>query len=360
MFRIFGTTSFTLIQYINAMCNGFTIIVIYLICTELSRKYKINRLLSIVLSMTFVTLPLLSVFIYGDISSLFFSLLSVYFLMIYKRKGKEQYALASAIFLGTAYMLRMNTLIFMIASIIYLVLDIITSKKEIMIIAKKILVIIGFLIIVIVPTTVAKNYYLKKHNLNKNNGFPVTGWMYMGMQVAFSSPGWYNMNIAQYAFEDIEFTKFAYSLALKERTLYFLQNPKDMIIFYGKKTASMWTENTYSGIHYNLSNNAKKIEGKNLEEIDNNLRNFRKIVYIYQKALILIIFGSSIIVIWRGRKDISNELIFLLTIFIGGFLFQTMWEAKSRYIISYIVVLIPIASIMINKKKKEIKNELTK
>ena len=43
------------------------------------------------------------------------------------------------------------------------------------------------------------------------------------------------------------------------------------------------------------------------------------------------------------------EIIFLITIFIGGFAFHILWEAKSRYIIPYIVVLIPVAAISINK-----------
>ena len=60
----------------------------------------------------------------------------------------------------------------------------------------------------------------------------------------------------------------------------------------------------------------------------------------------------------QNRKNLSNELILLVTIFIGGFLFHVMWEAKSRYIIPYIIVLIPVATICINKiqfkfKRKE-------
>ena len=48
-------------------------------------------------------------------------------------------------------------------------------------------------------------------------------------------------------------------------------------------------------------------------------------------------------------------MLFLITIFIGGFAFHILWEAKSRYIIPYIVVLIPVATIHMrkfNRKKK--------
>ena len=50
----------------------------------------------------------------------------------------------------------------------------------------------------------------------------------------------------------------------------------------------------------------------------------------------------------KNRKNLTIELIFLVTIFLGGFGFHILWEAKSRYIIPYIVVLIPVASVMIS------------
>ena len=50
----------------------------------------------------------------------------------------------------------------------------------------------------------------------------------------------------------------------------------------------------------------------------------------------------------QNRKNLSLELILLVTIFLGGFCFHILWEAKSRYIIPYIVVLIPVASVMIS------------
>lgn len=92
LFRILGSTSFYVIAYFNAICNGMTILAIYLICKELSKKYNINKYLAIVLITTFVTLPLLSVFIYGDLSSLTFALFAIYFIMKYTREEKNIYA----------------------------------------------------------------------------------------------------------------------------------------------------------------------------------------------------------------------------------------------------------------------------
>mgnify|MGYP003375389639 FL=1 len=72
--------------------------------------------------------------------------------------------------------------------------------------------------------------------------------------------------------------------------------------------------------------------------------------------MLLLICVSSVLGLIRYRKNLSLEVILLLTIFVGGFTFHLLWEAKSRYIIPYIVVLIPLASLYMPKREK-IKNE---
>ena len=128
--------------------------------------------------------------------------------------------------------------------------------------------------------------------------------------------------------------------------------------FYISKNVSMWAENTYSAIWYNQSFNFTPEAKPQIEkqDLDNKLYEIKDGVVIYQKALVLLIFGIAILVMIKYRKDLSNEVLLLVTIFIGGFLFHTLWEAKSRYIISYILVLIPIASIIVADKisKEEI------
>ena len=70
----------------------------------------------------------------------------------------------------------------------------------------------------------------------------------------------------------------------------------------------------------------------------------------------LIIFGRALFVLIQNRKNISNELILLVTIFIGGFFFHILWEGKSRYILPYVLRILPLACIGIKSLKKERKN----
>ena len=81
----------------------------------------------------------------------------------------------------------------------------------------------------------------------------------------------------------------------------------------------------------------------------------RNCAQIFLKAWLIIVFGNILIFLIINRKDISNEAMLLLLCFIGGFLFHILWEGKSRYVIPYIVILIPLASVQIDFSKKKIK-----
>ena len=102
------------------------------------------------------------------------------------------------------------------------------------------------------------------------------------------------------------------------------------------KISSMWTENTYSAVRNNTVKNY-------------NLEWLIKPLTFYQKVLLILIGLCSFIILFQNRKNISLELLLLITVFVGGFLFHVLWEAKSRYIIPYIVILIPVVSIKVKQ-----------
>lgn len=335
IYKIAHTDSIITLRILNIIYNMLIVFALYKISKQL--KYKTNSVLLFTLILTFITIPMLSTFIYGDIPSLAFCLLSVYYIMKYTESRKVKYAVISSIFIMIAYMFRMNSLIFIIATIMYLVLNLfknITQKcyKENLL---NMLIIVVYIAISIIPSSLIKNYYLEKSNLEKNKETPNASYFLMAMEEGPRSKGWYNEEIAEYALKNNEIAKNEYVGKIKERLNYFSKNIGYTFNFYVTKIASMWTENTYSAVRNNT------VEGKAFEELINPIT-------FYQKVLLLIICICSIIVLIQNRKNLSTELLFLLTIFIGGFAFHILWEAKSRYIIPYIVVLIPIASIYIN------------
>lgn len=349
-FRIIHFDIMEVLRVLNIISNILIVIALYKISKQLSKNYEINKGRLLILILTFLSLPMLATFIYGDVPSLALCLFAVYFMMKYTETKKVKYPIFASIFTMIAYMMRMNSLIFIIATVIYLIVNLLKDISKIS--GRKILLqvfmIILYIIISIVPATFVKDYYLEKYNLDKNKAYPNISYFLMGMEESWKGNGWYNGDIAEKALKNPENIKEEYLNKIKERMYYFSKNPGYTFKFYTMKIASMWTENTYSAIRNNT------LENNELMESLINPLNF------YQKALLILTCSCSIIILIQNRKNLSNDLIFLITIFVGGFLFHILWEAKSRYIIPYIVVLIPIASISINKIFIEKGNKIKK
>src|SRR5699024_9300351 len=161
-----------------------------------------------------------------------------------------------------------------------------------------------------------------KYNLDSQKEYPNISYFLMAMEEGPRANGWYNEAIGEYALKNTEAAKQEYPERIKQRIIYFLQNPGYTFEFYINKIASMWTEDTYSAVRNNMT-------GEN----NNQLENMIEPLTFYQKALLILMCTCALIVLIKNRKNLSLELVFLLTIFIGGFAFHILWEAKSRYII---------------------------
>lgn len=348
-FRLIHFDGIGILRVLNVISNVAIIFALYKINTQLSEKYKTNKVLLFTLILTFFSLFMLSTFIYGDFPSLALCLFSVYFMMRYTKTRKIAYPIVASIFSMFAYMLRMNSLIFVIATVIYLLLDLFskdffkkTWKENLL----KTFIIIIYICISLLPSSLLKSYLLNKYGLDKNKEYPNISYFLMAMQEAPRGNGWYNEEIGEYALQHSELAKTEYFEKIKDRLTYFSQNIGYTFNFYTMKVASMWCENTYSAVR----NNTVK-ENDPLENIIAPLT-------FYQKALLILMCLCGLIVLIQNRKNISIDILFLITIFLGGFAFHILWEAKSRYILPYVIILTPLASIKINEIK--LKNYLKK
>ena len=370
VFKIFNTTNVRILQYINAIANTFTILGLYFIAKNIANKENpLNTVAFLVISFTFTAIPLLSTFIYGDFISLPFAIFAVYYAMKYTESNKIRYILCSAILMSVSYFLRMNTLIFTLAIIIYLFLEMIqfisiklkekstTKKNKVFEIISNIVMIIIFIAINILPTNIYKAYMQDKLQLDKEKSFPIVGFLDIGINRSTRGYGWYIDSIGDdWKAGKIDKEDFKQNIEIMIDR--FKKKPKSIIEFYTKKIASMWAESTCGSIWYNLSFNfgnmslnegtATEDQIQNYEKVDNQVLTFYNLNRNYEKILIMFIFFAVLMFVLLN-KEITNNQILLIIIFIGGFLFHFLWEAKSRYIIPYIIILIPIASIGINK-----------
>lgn len=348
-FKIFHTDLYVVVlRLINIACNCLIVYALYKISQQIHKKHPTNKVLLFTLSLTFFPLIMLSNFIYGDIPSLALCLFSIYFMMKYTESKKWKYAILASFFMMIAYMMRMNNLIFIIATVIYLLLSIWKEFKQTDWKQKgfEVAIILAFIIISIFPSALVKNYYINKLGLDKTKTYPTISYFLMAMQEGPRGNGWYREETGEYALKNPEKAKEEYPDKIKERVTYLIENMGYTFQFYKEKIASMWAENTYSAVCSNIS------------KPNDPIQNFSQPLEFYQKTVLLIITVCSVIVMIQNRKNLSLEVLFLITIFIGGFVFHILWEAKSRYIIPYIIVLMPVASIVIQRFKRKVNDNL--
>lgn len=196
-FRIINLDFIESLRVLNVICICLTVLALYKINKQLAREHKTNKVLLFTLILTFVSLPMLSTFVYGDIPSIALCLFAVYFMMRYTETRKIRYPIFASILTMIAYMMRMNSLIFIIATVIYLLIGLFKeinkkSWKERLV---NILIIIMYIILSIVPASLVKNYYLDKYNLDKSKEYPNISYFLMAMEEGPRGNGWYNEEI---------------------------------------------------------------------------------------------------------------------------------------------------------------------
>lgn len=338
IYKIFRTTNYRLIQYINIIANIVTIIFMYLILKKLEKKYKVNKVAYFVITLTFIPLILLTTYVYGDYLGLALSVMGLYFIIDYKQKENIIKLILSAICMCLAYFTKMNYVIVIIAIIIYLGLYLIQEKEKKQI-YKSIINILIYAFIAIVPFNLAKSYCSNKFEYDSKQALPTSVWIYVGMNESYRANGWYS-DLAAEAWQDTELAHTTYPQKVKTRIKELLKHPIYTVKFYLIKTISGWMDPYFQSLWYNVGPENKD---QVMKEIISSKK--CKAGEIYQKAIMILIYGGALVTIIKNRKNLSNELVLIFIIFIGGVFFHTIWEMKSRYTLPYVIMLIPASSI---------------
>lgn len=341
----FGRFHFIKIFYCILNCVSFMLQ--YKIIERVSRN---DRVLSIFMLLSMLNLPFImySSFVYSEIPSFTAMLAGAWFMykMMENRKMVILNMILSAAFFAVSVFLRKNSLIMVIAVVIVTLLKFFfTGKKYLLLYAA--LVVAGAL--TILPMTV--KVYEKITGDTIADGVTMYSYVAMGMQEAQRGPGWYNgfnFNTYEQTGMDTEKTNEIANEAIKERLSYFKENPGYAAEFYGKKFLSQWTDPTLASCQATWADGGNRAAF--VYEIYNGKYN-KYYVFICNIFQNLVCIGAAIYGVKKTlslakkkeKKDSSYEYLFMITVF-GGFLFHMFWEANSRYILLYAMMLVPYAA----------------
>ena len=285
-------------------------------------------------------------FIYGEIISTSFAVMAVWsFLRSLDKPGPLNYFLM-VFFTFAAVCFRKNTLIIFLALLVVCLLKLFFENGKKRIIAILAMIIAGM----ILPSVVNKIIY-SGHISPDAKPIPAILYVQMGLNMT-EGPGcygygWYDNSI-QTVFEECGYSQEnASSVAkemIRERIGDFCGNIPGMADFYKIKISTQWNAPMYQSIVMNnkfvwndQNDLAKTIyNNKTVWNVMDNYMN------IYQLFAYLGILLAGVFMIKNFRE--ASGLTCMIAVF-GGFLFSVIWEAKTRYVFPYLLLMIPNAVI---------------
>lgn len=312
-------------------------------------------------------------FVYGEIPS--FAAISggFYFLLrLLARKGPRRNiwrdATASLLLLALGVMLRKNTLILVIAVLIVVLLQGMKEKRYGLFIYALICAWSCFSILPLI-----QKGYEWRAGASLKSGVPAMSYFAMGMQESSRGNGWYNgynFNTYQNTGMDTEATNALSREAIRERLSYFQAHPAYMGDFYLHKHLSQWADGTYACRQATLATfGGRSSLFQSLYE-GSLSRSFIEYCNLFQTLLYLgtVLFccrpfrhawkhpgipgpdttpgtksrEMTVPVPPASQASLQGLPLYLGLIgVIGGFLFHIIWEANSRYIFLYSLLLMP-------------------
>ena len=339
LFLLFKTENYQIIQYVNCIFAAGLVILIYLCMKEMGGKAA-DRVLFSIFSLTLLPLILYASFVYGEVPSIFFLFLFCYTALKFFNKISIKYAIGAAVSGSFMLIMRINTLIVLIAFLIIAAVFCINKKRW------KIFVIsVVIAACCLVPVKGIQVYYEKISGYEVDGGLPYILWIAMGISEEASKPGWFdNYPAATYLSQnmDAELSGKQALTKIKSRLNLLGKNPVEGVSFYKRKICTQWNDPTYNSYRNSLGG-TYTLEEYTRTPFMNKLLNHMDKSLSFLSVLQLIIYGGALLYV-LGRhtaENIPND-IFLVTI-IGGFLFSIIWEADSRYILPYYICMIPCA-----------------
>ena len=276
----------------------------------------------------------------------------------------------SILFLTLSVMLRKNSLIPVIAVLLVLLFEALRPGRNgkmrlgLLIMA----VCLALTSVNVLPLT--QKIYEKKAGNTLSSGVTAMSYLAMGMQEASRGCGWYNgFNIDTYdaAGMDTALANEISRLAIDERLAYFREHPGYTADFYLHKHLSQWADGTYASRQATLATYGGRssffkevyegslsggyIEWCNAWQnvlylgvlvfcIDSLKKRRESMVAGHMADQTADQHGAD----WHGTDRHGADQLYVyvgLIAVLGGFLFHTFWEANSRYIFSYSLLLMP-------------------
>ncbi len=260
----------------------------------------------------------------------------------------------SVVFISFAALLKMNYLIILIAMAAVVVYDVFRNKNW-----KGALLYFAAVVVVMGGMKTGCNTCIRNIvKVELSDGVPYEAWAAMGLQEGVRGAGNYNgYNREVYVdngYDNLQAKKEARE-SIKESMHTFAADPGYALNFFARKTASQWNNPNFWAIINGVETKRGGAWLVNSIQTGNAKVILEFFLNLFQTWILL---GTVCYIIMEKGKS-EFEWIFLL-IFLGGFLFHTIWEAGARYAFPYYLLLIPYGGMGLLLLEKTLEKSLGK
>lgn len=327
---------------------------VILTCTIIYFQYRTVHLLweddradCLYLILAGCNLPLImySSFVYGEIPSFAAISAGIYCLLKLLKTSpadrQPRHALCSLALLTLAVMLRKNSLIIIIAVVLVTLFEALRRRRRGLLLFAALCLLFSLSILPVIQKT-----YEIRSGSTLRSGVPAMSYFAMGMQEASRGNGWYNgYNFTTYQDSGMDSAASSETSRqfMKERMDYFRDHPGYAVDFYWNKYLSQWTDGTYASRQATLATFGGRNAFVESFYTGPNSRLYIEYCNLYQNVLYFGCFAGFMAALLKKRKFPLYLWLGVIGAF-GGFLFHMIWEANSRYIFLYGLLLLPYAA----------------
>lgn len=298
-----------------------------------------------------------SSYFYGDVLAASLSLFSIWQLLRYLCKGKKSGVVFLMLGMSSAVLIRNNSMIVAIACLCVLLVQAL-SRLRWQYLLCAVLMMVG----IAAGRQGLRGYYASCIGRPLNEGMPMILYISMGMQEGDKEAGWYNGE-SMYTYQSVcEYDGVRAAEIgkeeIRERAKEFVSHPLYAADFYWRKFNSQWSEPTYGCFIMTYATEHERGSIANSAY----LGKINRLLDAFMDSYQLLIYGMVLLLLISSRKEKKAlEWYLPLIVIIGGILFHTIWEAKSRYVLPYFIMMLPMAAaglsrgwgLLQNRRKKD-------
>ena len=344
VFRITGNSDYRTIQGFQSICMGITFYMGFRIIRELFHR-RAAELFYLISGVLFVPMYIYTLYIYGEAIGTCCAMVAIWCFLKYNSckslKGILGYGILGAAAVTGIYQTRVALVIVWIAMLLIQLMITIVNRKPL-----PFVITIGLLLTAVCVSALNRSVMEHKMDVALDNPMPAILYVAMGLQEGadpVKGPGSfnsYNWSVFAQVEHDAQAASDIASEYIGNRLGELVRNPGAAAAFFGRKMMNQWNEPAYgcfimTGFYDEMDDWMQKLySGEGNDRCLQFLNEYQAVMYM------AVLLGFARLVF---RKRNPQEYL-IGVILIGEFLFSLIWEAKSRYVYPYAVMMIPFAA----------------